>query len=343
MSLDVSIGLGLELAYGDPENAVTSVRGFEGRADSWKTSREYVESTGFRAETQTARADRRNIVEMGGEGELELALLDGGMGALFSAAFDRATVTAGGAGKPVTGVYETAASVEPRSYVVEVVRPATDGARYRYRHHGAVVTELELSQEVGDPLLAKASFDFQRVTDALADTALPVRYPTSSRAYDWTDGYVELTCPGEQPVRVPVTSWSVSLSRGLKTDRRHIRGSAYKAVPARASLPEYGGSLQAELTRTTHRLYQSFTRGEVCALRIVYGPNFTVELPAVQMTGNSPEASLDDLTSIELEYRALDPGDGRAAARLTYVDSFGDDPREAAIPPESTPDEGDGS
>src|SRR5690606_40638769 len=90
MALDASVGIGREDEYGA---LAADVEGYEGQADSWKTTREFIESVGFRAGMQTARADRRNIVNMGGEGELEVDLLDAGAGSLLAAAFDKVTVT----------------------------------------------------------------------------------------------------------------------------------------------------------------------------------------------------------------------------------------------------------
>ncbi|WP_282793674.1 phage tail tube protein [Streptomyces sp. CC224B] len=323
MALDAAIGIGKESAYG---TAATAMLGYEGKSDSWKVSREFIESVGFRAGQQTARADRRNIINMGGEGELEVDVLDAGAAALFSALFDKYD---GGTPNPQTGmtahVFETAPVSESPSFTAQMLRPTTDGKTVAYKHVGCVATEWELKAETENPVTATVTWDFQDVShsDKPGD-ALPIAYPKSAFVYDWSRTAIALSVDGTS-VSLDANSLELTGDRGMKTDRRFLRGNALKKVPVRAAMPTYEGTLEGEFTTGALRAYEAFIAGKVAALVVDFtgitpGTSMRIELPAVQFTGDSPEASVDDVTTAELPFRVLDPGDGRAAIRLTYVE-----------------------
>lgn len=323
MALDASIALGPETAYG---TTATALDGYEGKGDSWKTTREFMESVGFRTGLQTARADRRRIVDMGGEGEIECDVLDAGAATLFAAAFDRHDTKA--AGKTTVHTFTSASTASGQSFTAEMVRPKASGGVVAFRHVGCVATTVEFSQEVGNPLSVKVGFDFQTVTHGAAP--LKPTYPSEAFPYDWTAGVVEVKRPGASAFTpLDVTKWSVSTESGLKTDRRFVRGNALKKVPVRAAVPTYEGSIEAEFDDATLALYEDFIAGGLLSLRITYvgatkasdgKPSaFVIEAPAIQFTGESPEASIDEITAMSLPFRILDPGT-TDALKVTYTE-----------------------
>ncbi|MDX3295137.1 phage tail tube protein [Streptomyces scabiei] len=331
MALDAAIGIGKETTYG---TAATSTLGYEGKSDSWKTTREFIESVGFRAGMQTARADRRNVVNMGGEGELEIDLLDAGAAAVLSASFDTYN---GGTPNASTGltthVFESGADSASPSFTAQMIRPTTDGKSVAYKHVGCVVTEWELTAEVENAVTLTATFDFQDVShsDKPAD-ALPIVYPGESYVYDWTRTGIALTIDGKA-VTVDANKLELTGDRGMKVDRRFLRGNALKKTPVRAAMPTYEGTLEGEFTSEAVKMYEAFIGGKVASLvidfaGIIPGTSMKIECPAIQFTGDSPEASVDDVTVTELPFRVLDPGDGRSAIKLTYVD-----PTPGFVPP----------
>ncbi|MFF0144628.1 hypothetical protein ATK36_3191 [Amycolatopsis sulphurea] len=323
MALDASIALGAETAYGV---AASTVDGYEGKGDSWKTTREFMESVGFRIGLQTARADRRRIVDMGGEGEIECDVLDAGAATLFASAFDRHDAKA--AGKTTVHTFTSASTGSGKSFTAEMVRPKASGGVTAFRHVGCVATTMEFTQEVGSPLSVKVGFDFQTVTHGAAPLA-PV-YPAEAFPYDWTAGVVELKTPGASAYTpLDVTKWSVSAESGLKTDRRFVRANPLKKVPVRAAVPTYEGTIEAEFDDSTLALYEAFIAGAVLSARITYAgatkasdgkpASFVIEAPAIQFTGDSPEASIDEVTTMELPFRILDPGT-TDALKLVYTE-----------------------
>lgn len=321
MALDASIGIGREETYG----ALSAVvEGYEGQADSWKTSREFIESVGFRAGMQTARADRRNVVNMGGEGELECDLLDSGAGSLLTAAFDKVTVTDVAGVK--TTVLETSDVSEAPSFSAQMVRPGTDGVKVAYRHLGCVATEWTLTAEVEENVKLNVGFDFQDVTHtSVAGQIVAPEYPAEAYPYDWTRTSVVLSRDGSA-VEFDATSVELTGDLGMKTDRRFLRGNELKKKPIRNAIPTYEGTVEGEFNAASLGLYEAFIAGEVCAVKVSFagvlpGSALTVECPAIQFTGESPEAATDELTVHNLPFRVLDPGvPGVAAIKLTYVE-----------------------
>jgi hypothetical protein len=265
VALDAAISIGAESAFG---TAAATTQGYEGQADSWKTSREFVESKGFRKGMQTVRADRRRIVDMGGEGELECDVLDAGFESLLVACFDAVTSTPGAEGEPTETLAVTATQPTGPSFTAQMVRPKVDGGTVAYKHTGCAVTEWEFSQEVEEALKVTASFDFQTVTHLGPE--LPIEYPDEAVAYDWTRGAVYLTLPGGSEQLVGVNSWSLKGARGLKTDRRQVRGNELKQAQKRAELPAYEGELVVEFDSATLPLYEAFIAGAIVGLRIAY-------------------------------------------------------------------------
>ena len=320
MALDASIGIGREDAYGVLSPVV---EGYEGKADSWKTEREFIESVGFRSGMQTARADRRRIVNMGGEGELELDVLDAGASSLFVAAFDKVTVSTANGVK--TTVAETSSDPESPSFSAQMVRPTIDGTKVAYKHVGCVATEWELTAEVENAVTLTTTFDFQDVTHtSVAAQIVAPTYPAESYAYDWTRTGITLTRAGSA-VPVDVSKFSLSADRGMKTDRRFLRANELKKVPVRAAVPSYEGELEGEFSNDSLGLYEAFLAGEVCGLvlelvGVMPGSSLKVECPAIQFTGESPEASVDEVTVHTLPFRVLDPGTGVAAIKATYTE-----------------------
>lgn len=320
MALDASIGIGQETAYGTLSPVV---EGYEGQADSWKTTREFIESVGFRAGMQTARADRRNVVNMGGEGELEVDLLDAGAGSLLTAAFDTVSVTDVDGVK--TTVLATSDVSEAPSFSAQMVRPGTDGTRAAYKHLGCVATEWSLTAEVEEAVKLNVTFDFQDVTHTTTPGAIvEPTYPAEAYPYDWTRTSVALQ-RGGSTVTFDATSIELTGELGMKVDRRFLRGNELKAKPVRNALPTYEGTIEGEFSAASLGLYEAFIAGEVCSITVTFtgvlpGSSLTVDCPAIQFTGESPEAATDEVTVHNLPFRILDPGDGTPAITATYVE-----------------------
>lgn len=306
-NLDTAILLGKETTYGTP---VALTDAYEGKADSWKRENEYLDSIGFRAGDQAMRSDRRTAINMGGAGSLEFDILNKGAGFLLQALLGTVSgPTQEGATAAYTSTHTTASDDPGDSYTVQVQRVgATSGTIQSFTHHGCKPTGWTLSQEVGGYAMLNVDFDFEDVETATAN-GTPA-YPASASPFDWTQALVEVNSTA-----VDVSSLELSADLNLKTDRRFLRNSALKKEPCRQGRPTFNGTLAGEFLDST--LYDLFVAGTIVPIVFTWAGaeiesphNFElkVTMAACQLTGESPEASIDDLPSQPVTFDVLHNG-----------------------------------
>lgn len=304
-NLDNAFMIGVESTYGTP---VALTRAYEAQSDGWKRSQEALESVGMRAGQHTLRSDRRRQINMGAAGEVEMDFMDRGMGVLLQSLLGASPAPT----LVTTGAYTTTLTSDTtggtKSYTAQMLRAKNDGTLQAFTYHGAVFTGFDLEQSLGNFLKLKLKFDAEdEDTSTAAGTP---SYPTGATPFDWTQAVVQIDA-----APVDVTSFKLSGDLGFKTDRRFLRGSALKKVPVRAALPQFTGELELEFADTTQ--YAKYVAGTIFSLTatwtgglIVAGHNFTVTVsaPACQFDGDTPEASLDDMTMATMPFRVLHNG-----------------------------------
>ena len=313
--LDQAILVGKEGTYGTP---ATLSRAFEAQADTWQRTQEALESVGMRAGQQTLRSDRRRQINMGAEGSIEMDALSSGLGLLLEGVFGSTTgPTQIGATAAYTSTFATTTDASNISYTIQKLVATNSGVLNPFTYHGAVITDFELSQDVGGFLTVK--FDFDSEDEDKSTAAGTPTYPSTGSPFDWTQ--VALTVAGTP---ICATSFNFSANMGLKTDRRFLCNSGLKSQPKRAAMPEYTGEINAEFEDTTQ--YDKFVAGEIFAVTATWtGAAIDTEnevvsltLPACQYDGSTPEASLDGMTMQSLPFKVLFNGTD-AAATLAYT------------------------
>lgn len=316
-NLDTAILFGKESTYGTPATLTTA---YEGKADSWKREQEVMESTGFRAGMHTKRDDRRKVVNMGGTGSLEFDIQNKGFGFLLQAMLGATTgPTQNASTDAYTQTHSTTADDPGDSYTVQVQRVASgSGLVKSFTHHGSTITGWSISQDVNGFAMASLTFDFEDVDTITADGT--PSYPASTSPFDWTQ--CSVTVDGSSTL---VTAFNVDAELGLKTDRRFLRGSELKKRPVRSSVPTFSGSMSAEYEGTT--LYDHWVAGDIVPIVATwtgsniegaYDYELKITMAACQLTGDSPEASLDDLPSQPVTFDVLHNGSD-AAVEIEYT------------------------
>jgi len=313
--LDNAILVGKETTYGTPA-ALT--RGYEAKADTWKREQEALESVGFRAGMHALRSDRRKQITMGAAGEIELDALTNGLGLLLQGVFGSVSGPTQQSATPAwLSTFATTSAASDVSFTIQKLVTNNAGAQQAFTYHGAMVSEFSLTQDVGGLLVAKFAFDAEdedRTTAAGTPT-----YPATGVPFDWTQAAVTV-----DSVAVDATAFSFNASMGLKTDRRFLRSSSLKRQPLRTAVPDYTGELSAEFANTTQ--YDRFVSGAVvpivatwtgAVISGAFSQRIQLTLPAVQFDGDTPEASLDDMTMQPMPFKVLHNGSAPAVT-LTY-------------------------
>ena len=304
-TLDTAILVGVEDTYG---TAATLTRAYEVQSDSIARETEYLESVGFRPGIAAALHNRRRPIHMGASGSLDLDVLDRGMGLLLATIIgptDGPQETDGGSGVYVTE-FVADREAPPKSLTVQVQRGTIEDALpIPFTYVGGVCTSWRLQHEVGSFLRLEATYDFQaEKTDVAAGSPT---YPADGVPFDW--GQCVITLDGNA---VDATSFELTAELGMKTDRRFLRGSTLKKRPARTSVPVYEGTIEVEPDTSLYDLYVSgepvdmtvtWTGGQIGSTGSDYA--VTITIPAVQLTGQTPTASLDDATVQSVPFRVL--------------------------------------
>jgi len=279
---------------------------------------EYIDSVGFRAGMETLRSDRRTLVNMGGEGELEIDVLTTGFGFLLESMLGS---TAGPTQEAATAAYTTTATTSSDapgiSYTVQIQRVAVDGSLQSFTHHGGTITSWSLMQEVGGLLVATLQADFEDV-DTSTGAGTPA-YAAGNVPFDWTMLDVTL-----DSVSTDLTKFELEGDLGLVTDRRFLKSSSLKAQPVRSSVPSYEGSMELEYQGEVE--YDDFVAGNVVPIIATWtgatiegAHNYELEITcaACQYTGDAPVSSLDGVPTMTVPFKVLDNGTD-PAIQITY-------------------------
>jgi len=309
MSINGAIHIGKESTYGTP---VTPTRSFEGKADSFKREQERLESSGLRSDYQGLRSDRVVQVNMGGNGSLEFDMLNKGMGMIFEGLLGSvAGPTQVAATSAYTQAHTTDQAGPTDSYTIQVVRPVVDGTVQQFTHHGCRATGWGITQDVGGLLVANVDYDFEDVDTSTAQASGV--YPAASSPFAWTNAVIEI----DSVAYGYSDAFSLTADLGMKTDRRYMAASTLKSAPVRSGVPSYTGSLSADFEGTTR--YDEWVAGTVVGINIKWSMaasliesghtyEFELDMPACQWTGDSPTASMDEVSTQELPFVVMHDG-----------------------------------
>lgn len=297
------IGAGKESTFG---TAVTINRFAEFNNESITAEREALTSAGLRAGRRAVNVRRSRNVLIGAGGDVELEVATTGMAWLFDLMFGTAQVTTPGGGTLARDIAFTCADALP-SYTVQIGRPDVTGVVRAYTYPGTVCTEWEMSCETGGILTVKPGLN-ARTEDRL--TALATFAPEDDdEILEYLDGTVTL-----DGTPVDVTKVTIKANAGLKTDRRFI-GSPLKKKPIPAALLDLSVELEFEHDGT-NGVAALIDSGEVVAFRVVFESpvliegalhySVTVDIPAVQLRGSTPNVEGEDVLMQTVELVALD-------------------------------------
>jgi hypothetical protein len=314
---DLALHYGTDTTYG---TAATLTRSFETQVDDWKRTQEYLQSQGFVGGQHTIRSRRSTPVNMGGGGSIQIDVLNKGMGLWLRDMFGTSTgPTQQGATTAYVQTHATAAAGPTRSATIQAVRSFVDGGSQAFTHVGCVCKGWELNCETGSAgfLNLKAEYDAQSVVTNIS--AGSNNYTANADPFNWQQALI--TVGGSA---VDFRKVNLKADYKMNTDRRFMRANALKKKPRLGDIPEITGELEGEFESLTQ--YNSFVAGTLLVAQfkwtgaLIEGAHFfevTVDMPAIQYTGESPEASLTDSPKLVLPFVVLHDEAVGAAVTLT--------------------------
>jgi Phage tail tube protein len=319
--LDYAVLIGRpESPYG---TAATLTRAYEATGDQWKRNQKFVESEGFRAGMQTLRSDRRKPVNLGAEGSVELEFMDRGMGLILVDAFGTVTGPSAVSGTTFDSVFQTNKDGPANSLTVQLIRPFADNSgTQQFTYTGAVVTGWELTAEQDKYL--KMKLDYHARNEDISTGAGTPTYP-AALPFQWD----QVTTSTVGATAIDFKSIKLKADYGLNTERRFLKSGAANAQqkqPRIGKRPEITGELEAEFLTTAE--YTRFVNGTVMAAQFIWTGTqidaspltfftLTLDLAAIQYSGETPEWSPSDLPKQSLPFVVLHDGTN-PAVKFTY-------------------------
>lgn len=299
--LDSYVTIGKEAAYGTVAAALT--RGLEVDTDPVKRTTEHLTWNGMRPGYQGTRVGRSRPVQLGAAGDLNLPLMDSGLGMLLEAMIGTPVITAG---TPTEMVFSTSSAGPTSSLSVQSARGTIAGATVPATGLGGMVASWEISQKIGGEdafAMVKASMDYQReVTSVAAASAV---FPSPSWLYAWPECKVEINGAG------CVMDVTLTGDNKLRTDRRCLNGNGdgAKEKPYRNGVPVFGGTFSTDYADDTlNDLYRLGTTVEVKVTWTASGGKKVIAtMAAAQLKGDSPVVSLGGSTQ-SVSFTGLDNG-----------------------------------
>lgn len=298
----------LTLMYAQESTYGTSValgRAYETQSDGWKKNIAYLRSQGFSGQLHTVRKSRSKVVNMGATGSIEIDVLNKGMGLLLRDMFGTSTgPTQQGATIAYVQTFSTTAAGPITSATIQALRSFVDSGTQAFTYVGSVCTGWEFSCETGENgfLHLKSDYDSQNESTAIA-AGTPVLIAAAD-PFDWSQCVVTV---GGSPV--DMKSLSLKADYNQNVDRRFLRGSTLKKKPRYGDIPAFTGQLEGEFESMTQ--YNNFINSTFLVAQfkwtgalIVSGHffEFTIDMPAIQYSGDTPEASLSDSPKISLPF-----------------------------------------
>ena len=302
--LDQSFSVGKETTYG---TVVSPSRAYEVDADSWKRQQESIPSVGMRPGLQGEGSDRQKTVVMGAQGKTKFSILNKGLGLLLQSLGTTTGPTQLGA----TAAWKTtvvSATGSPSIYYTAQMQRVDSSETVRpFTYPGSTITKWAWSHEVGGLLTAELDWDAR--TESTATAAGSAVLPSTATTYDWTQ--LQCTVNGAE---FCLASFDLGIDLGLKTDRRLMcsTSAGLKRAPKRAAVPTVTGVLKGEFDDLTN--FALYTGGTIVPIILTWtgatiggGNSFqiVITLQACKFEGDTPEASLSDLTMQPLPFKVL--------------------------------------
>jgi hypothetical protein len=303
--LAAQIGAARESTYG---TVVAANRFSEFVSESLSVEHGVIASSGLRAGRRGVRTNRQVRNTIGGEGDIEFEVGSHGFGWVFDLIFGDSDETTPALATDTRDVTYTLADA-PASYTIQVGRPDVNGTVHPFTYAGCVCPSFELACEVDGILRVTPSVDIRE--EVMGETLATATYSDDDELLTYLGGSILV-----DGVAVPVTSFTLSVDLGLKTDRRFIRQDGRKLKPLPETHPEVTAELEVEFD--TLALYNRAISGETFPLVATFEgpteieagfvPHVELTLAAVRADGATPNVGGPEVISHALNVTALDDG-----------------------------------
>lgn len=305
-----SFGIAPETTFG---TYVAPTRFFDAQTVQLKKVKNVVQGGGLAAGRLVQPASRRVVTSQAAAGDVELEVLNRGMGLLLAQIF-------GGTPTPVQqGATAAYLQTHPladnlgRFFTAQVGVPDTTGTVRPYTYLGTKVLDAEFSCGVNENLMVKLSLDSKDVSESQS-LAAP-SFTAGVQQFHFAQMGVKLGATyGSETAVDGVRKVSVKVSRGQNVDRYYANGAGKKAEPIMNDRVQITGTIETDFldkasfadrfaADTQFSLVWEFVAATPIAP--TYYPTFRLKLPACFLDGDTPTLDGPEVVQPSFGFTAL--------------------------------------
>lgn len=303
------LGIKKESSFG---TAVTVDRFYEFNSEGTKYTKNTVVGQGLRNGGLVARANRRVVTTVAGEGDFEVDLTTRNMGLLLSLATGAVPT-----GTLANGTYTylfTPTDLISDSFTTQVCVPQYGGTETYKTLSGCKVTNFELSVGAGDIAKAKFSLDSKGFTTG-ASTSATVSYANiaTSNLFHFAQGSIT---DNVSTTYANIKDFSFSVDNSLKTDRFNLGSAGSKSEQIINGFRAITGKVTAEFTDTV--LLDKFMADTTAGLKVTFEgatigsgsdkETLSITLPACKFDGDVPMVGGPGVVDVSFGFTVYDNG-----------------------------------
>lgn len=301
------LGIKKESVFG---TAVPVDRFYEFNSEGTKYVKNTVVGQGLRNGGLVARANRRVVTTLAGEGDFEVDMQTRGMGLLLSLATGSVPT-----GTLANGAYTylfTPSDLIGDSFTTQVGVPQYGGTLIYKTLNGCKMTNFELSVGAGDIAKAKFSLDSKGFT-ATDTTTASVAYANieTSNLFHFAQGSIT---DNVSTTYANIKDFSLTIDNSLKTDRYNLGAAGSKAEQIINGFRTISGKVTAEFTNTV--LLDKFIADTTAGLKLTFtGATIgsttellSITLPACKFDGDSPMVGGPGVIDVSFGFTVFDNG-----------------------------------
>jgi hypothetical protein len=303
------LGIKKESSFG---TAVTVDRFYEFNSEGTKYTKNTVVGQGLRNGGLVARANRRVVTTVAGEGDFEVDLTTRNMGLLFSLATGSVPT-----GTLANGAYTylfTPTDLIGDSFTTQVAVPQYGGTLTYKTLSGCKVTNFELSVGAGDIAKAKFSLDSKGFTTG-SSTSATVAYANiaTSNLFHFAQGSIT---DNVSTTYANIKDFSFSVDNSLKTDRFNLGSAGSKSEQIINGFRAITGKVTAEFTDTV--LLDKFLADTTAGLKVTFEgatigsgsdkETLSITLPACKFDGDVPMVGGPGVVDVSFGFTVYDNG-----------------------------------
>jgi hypothetical protein len=303
------LGIKKESSFG---TAVTVDRFYEFNSEGTKYVKNTVVGQGLRNGGLVARANRRVVTTLAGEGDFEVDMQTRGMGLLLSLATGSVPT-----GSLANGVYTylfTAQDLIGDSFTTQVAVPQYGGTLTYKTLSGCKMTNFELSVGAGDIAKAKFSLDSKGFTTG-SSTSATVAYANiaTSNLFHFAQGSIT---DNVSTTYANIKDFSLTVDNSLKTDRYNLGAAGSKSEQIINGFRAISGKVTAEFTDTV--LLDKFIADTTAGLKLTFEgatigsgsdkETLSITIPAAKFDGDTPMVSGPGVIDVSFGFTVFDDG-----------------------------------